>query len=77
MHLLAALVFGLFGCACLWYISRAWRRFRRDGHLRVRGRGLTIDFRHAWAVVLLLCWCGLLGAVALAVGVGMLVSALG
>jgi len=62
--------------AVWWYIPHAWRQFRRDGHLRVSGRGLTVDFKRAWAVRCYLAWDALLGLALLAGAVAVVVAGL-
>ena len=75
MQFVAALLCALFSYAAWWYIPRTWRKFRRDGHLRVSGRGMDVDFKHAWAVRCFLGFEALLGLVAAGAAIALVVTA--
>ena len=76
MQVVAAILLALFSYAAWWYVRRSWREFRRTGRLHVTGRGLTVDFRHTWAVCCYLGFDVLMGLTSLGAAVALLVAAL-
>lgn len=76
MDFVVAAVLMLFAHATGWNIRRSRRNFRRDGHLRVTGRGLSFDIRRRWILWCYLGFAALMGLVTAGVAVGLLVDAI-